>query len=262
MSIFGKIKDEAGKAGQRALGIDELRFKLDVTLEKLNRLDWIEGELTRSNDQIQNLKSFLTWYTNRVEPWFWSGNFSHADPEEELAGFLFNFLPGRVLLHLGPTTSGFAKATAEIGYEVHRVSPDSIASQAAPKSLPSTVDFLNVAGENVNLATLTALDSIHPAVIQTEFTDDGFETTDGPTRQPERVPASELIKNLRYRDYFWSVIIFRTEAEGLIRMGINLATVPQQAWGRIVFFRDQQLFLKAFHWCKTTLPRFRATARF
>src|SRR5580704_9448420 len=123
MSILSKIKDEISKAGQRALGIDEVRFKLDVTLQKLNRLDWIEGELTRSNEQIQNLKSFLTWYSNRVEPWFWSGNFSHTDPEEELAGLLYNFLPGRVLVDVAAKPDSFTKAATAIGYNVISAEP-------------------------------------------------------------------------------------------------------------------------------------------
>src|SRR4029077_4301972 len=108
-------------------------------------IEAMSAKSATTSNQIQNLKTFLTWYSNRVEPWFWTGNFSQTDPEEELAGFLFNFLSGHILLHLGSASTGFVKAAAEIGYEVHSLElPDSIGSLAASESLPKTVDFLNI----------------------------------------------------------------------------------------------------------------------
>jgi hypothetical protein len=290
MSILRKIGHTLSNTAQEALGIDNIRFNLQVALEKLERIHEVESKLAElqsrsasieatsasieaksttieansasTSNQIQNLKTFLTWYTNRVEPWFWTGNFSQTDPEEELAGFLFNFLPGHTLIQLGSASTGFAKAATEIGYEVHSLEPpDSIGSLAASKSLPKTVDFLNFTRENVDQETVKALDSIRPEVIQAEFIDEAPKSGAGPIPEKAPISASELIKELRSREYYWNVIIFRTEAEGFIRMGTNLASVPKQAWGNLLFFRDYQLFLKAFHWCKTTLPRFRAATK-
>ena len=276
MSILRKIRDRLSGTSQRALGIDAIRFNLQVALERLERIYEVESKLAElqsrsasieantasTNNQIQNLKTFLTWYSNRVEPWFWTGNFSQTDPEEELAGLLFNFLSGHVLLQLGSASTGFAKAAAEIGYEVHSLElPDSIGSLAASESLLKTVDFLNITRENVDQETVRVLDSIRPEVIQAEFVDEAPKSGGGPIQEKAAISASELIKELRSREYYWNVIIFRTEAEGFIRMGTNLASVPNQAWGKMLFFRDHQLFLKAFHWCKTTLPRFRAATK-
>ncbi|MBV8215466.1 MAG: hypothetical protein JOZ08_19820 [Verrucomicrobia bacterium] len=273
MSILGKIKEQISSASQRALGIDGIRYQLQATLEKLDKLYQIEGRLVElearsaqidgrtalTNDQLQNLQSFLTWYSNRVEPWFWTGNFSHNDPEEELAGLLFNFLPGNGLLNVGPKTSAFAKAAARVGYEVHHLEPpDAIASPEGLKTSGDKIDFLNISGEDVDAGLVKALDSIRAAVVQIEFADDNSLPANNGVQQKVRVPTSEIIKELRGQSYYWSVIIFRTEAEGFIRMGTNLASIPDKAWGTIVFFRDHQLFLKAFHWCKTTLPRYRA----
>jgi hypothetical protein len=304
MSILRKIGHTLSNTAQEALGIDKIRFNLQVALEKLERIYEVESKLAglqsrsasieamsasieamsasieaksatieaksatieansaSTRTQIENLKTFLTWYTNRVEPWFWTGNFSQTDPEEELAGFLFNFLPGHVLLHVGSASTGFAKAATEIGYEVRSLEPpDSIGSLAASEGLPKTVDFLNITRENVDQETVKALDSIRPEVIQAEFIDEAPMSGAGPIQEKAPISASKLIKELRSREYYWNVIIFRTEAEGFIRMGTNLASVPNQAWGNLLFFRDQQLFLKAFHWCKTTLPRFRAATK-
>jgi hypothetical protein len=273
MSILRKIKDEISKAGQHALGIDGVRFKLDVTLQKLdvtlekldvtlhklNRLDWIEGELTRSNEQIQSLKSFLAWYSNRVEPWFWSGNFSHTDPEEELAGLLFNFLPGRVLVDVAAKPDHFAKAATAIGYNVVSVEPaNPSTSLAVSQSLPLEVDFLKVARENLDLELVKSLEKLNPAVVQTGFVYSESQPSGPVNGQNAPLSETELISEMRNREYYWNVMIFRTEAEGFIRLATNLASVPSQAWGSQLFFRDHQLFLKAFHWCKTTLPRFRA----
>jgi len=276
MPIVGKIKDEISKAGQRSLGIDDVRFKLDaalgkldLALQKLGRIESLEaemariddritGEAARINDQINNLKFFLTWYSNRVEPWFWTGNFTLSDPEEELAGLLFTFLPGSVLLTVGPENSNFAKAAAESGYEVHYLAPPNNAALLGVKTSLDRIDFVNITRENVDAGLLSALDSIQPSVIQIEFADDNALSAHDRVQRKAPVPAPDIIKELRKQGYYWSVIIFRTEVEGFIRMGTNLASIPDNAWGTIVFFRDHQLFLKAFHWCKTTLPRYRA----
>jgi hypothetical protein len=273
MSILERIKDQISRIGQRALGIDAVRFNQQVTLETLERLNHDQNKLsvliqskfaelgsqtTRTSDQLQNLRSFLTWYSNRVEPWFWTGNFSLSDPEEELAGLLFNFLPGRFLIQLGPPDK-FSKAAAELGFQVLSVNPpDTIASPQVSETLPEQIDFLDIAGEQFSLEIIKAFDSTRPSVIKAGFVGENLSS-----KRPDNHPASEvsvgdLITEWRKREYYWNVIIFRTAPDDFIRMGTNLAGVPREAWGSILFFRDYQLFLKAFHWCKTTLPRFRA----
>jgi hypothetical protein len=97
-----------------------------------------------------------------------------------------------------------------------------------------------------------------PAVVQTAFVSGGGKAIDDAKQPPVALTPTEIISELRSREYYWNVMIFRTETEGFIRMATNLAGVPGQAWGSLLFFQDYQLFLKAFHWCKTTLPRFRA----
>jgi hypothetical protein len=267
MSVLERIKDRISKVCQRALGIDAVRFNQQVTLETLERLNQdqnkklaeLESQTTRTSDQLQNLRSFLTWYSNRVEPWFWTGNFAHSDPEEELAGLLFNFLPGNVLLNVGLKNSNFSKAAVQIGYEVRHLEPAISATLPAVKTSSDRIDFLNITRENVDAGLVKALDSIQPAVIQIEFADDNELPAHDGVQQKPRVSTSEIIKELREKGYYWNVIIFRTEVEGFIRMGTNLASVPEKAWGNILSFRDHQLFLKAFHWCKSTLPRYRAS---
>jgi hypothetical protein len=280
MSILAKIKEKISSTGQRALGLDAVRFNLQIALERLERLYQIEGKLAeleatsaraeansaraeansaRTIDQLTNLKSFLTWYSNRVEPWFWTGNFALSDPEEELAGLLFNFLPGTVLLNVGPKTSHFAKVAAEVGYEIcHLEPPDIIVSPEGLKMFSDKIDFVNITRANVGADLVKALDSIQAAVIQVEFADDNLPWAHDQLQQKALVPTPEIIKELREKGYYWNVIIFRTQVESFIRMGTNLASVPDKAWGKILSFRDHQLFLKAFHWCKTTLPRYRA----
>jgi len=265
MSIVHKIKDELSNRSQKALGLDGIRYNLQLVLEKLERLYQIEGKLAqleansaRTNDQFQNLKTFLTWYSNRVEPWFWTGNFSQNDPEEELAGLLFNFLPGRSLVDVGAKDQHFAEAATAIGYDVFRVDPpNTIAALSASKTWPATVDFLKIARESFDLDIVKALDGIKPAVVQTEFIGDDPQSTAGAEMSLPFTPT-RILSEMRNREYYWNVVIFRTEAESFIRMAVNLASVPSQAWGNLLFFHDHQLFLKAFHWCKTTLPRFRA----
>src|ERR1700758_4259814 len=137
MSTVQKIKDALTSAAQKALGIDGIRFSLQVALERLERIYDIESKLAQlesrsatidariasTSDQIHNLKNFLSWYSNRVEPWFWTGNFSQTDPEEELAAFLLNFLPGSKLVGVGPKSEQSVEAAAASGYEVLWVEP-------------------------------------------------------------------------------------------------------------------------------------------
>src|ERR1700732_3786570 len=104
MSILRQIGHTLSSTAQEALGIDKIRFHLQVALEKLERIHEAESKLAElqsrcasieamsarieaksttieansasTSNQIENLKTFLTWYSNRVEPWFWTGNFS------------------------------------------------------------------------------------------------------------------------------------------------------------------------------------------
>ena len=126
------------------------------------------------------------------------------------------------------------------------------------KTLPAVVDFLKIAPEHFDLEMAKSLDGIKPAVVQTAFVSGGGKPIHDAKQLPVALTPTEIISELRSREYYWNVMIFRTETEGFIRMATNLAGVPGQAWGSLLFFQDQQLFLKAFHWCKTTLPRFRA----
>jgi hypothetical protein len=254
MSILGKLKDKISQASQRALGIDAVRFQLQTNSEKLDRLNHIEHKLASVEAQLQNLKSFLTWYTNRVEPWFWTGNFSQADPEEELAGLLFNFLPGRVLVEIGPP-GAFAKAATEIGYQVHSFEPPKRPELLA--ELSGQIDFLNVGPAQFNFETTQLITSIHPSVVQAGFMDQDSLPTSPGAKATRVLPLSGMITELRQQEYYWNIIVFRNRPDDFIRMGTNLASVPSGAWGSILFFKDYQLFLKAFHWCRTTLPRFR-----
>lgn len=219
----------------------------------------IEARIAGASEQIQNLKNFLTWYSNRVEPWFWTGNFSQTDPEEELAAFLLNFLPGSKLVGVGPKSEQSVEAAAASGYEVLWVEPSgSITSPAQGNGLPPSIDFLKVTDENFDLEILKSLDWTKPAIVQTAFADHALSATGNSGAKTAPRDPTEIISKMREREYYWNAIIFRTEAEGFIRIATNLASVPRQAWGNVLFFKDHQLFLKAFHWCKTTLPRFRA----
>jgi hypothetical protein len=137
--MLTRIKDKISRMAQRALGIDDVRFKLDVIGSKLEKLDVITNKLAQLDPKLQNLiergdsffwqirqvsegldrlKSFLTWSANRVEPWLPAESFAQTEPDYDLAGFLYNFLPNRVAVDIGAADSEFAKALSGIGYQV------------------------------------------------------------------------------------------------------------------------------------------------
>ena len=78
------------------------------------------------------------------------------------------------------------------------------------------------------------------------------------------VSSAEIIRELRNRDYFWNIVVFRVEAKAYVRFATNLASAPQKAWGNMLFFRDHSVFIEAFRWCQGALPRFQGlpNARF
>lgn len=51
-----QVKDEISKTGRRALGIDDLRYKLERSLERLSRLDGIENRLDGIERQLVTLR--------------------------------------------------------------------------------------------------------------------------------------------------------------------------------------------------------------
>jgi FkbM family methyltransferase len=57
MSIVRKIKEEVSGTGQRALGLDGIRFNLQVALEKLEKLYQIESDLSKIGSELSDIKA-------------------------------------------------------------------------------------------------------------------------------------------------------------------------------------------------------------
>jgi hypothetical protein len=269
--MLARVKQKISEIAQRALGIDGLRFQLD-------KLFW---QLRESSESFARLKSFLMWSASRVEPWLPAENFAQTEPDYDLAGFLYNFLPNRTAADTGVRDPEYPRALAEIGYQVFRLSftpedwkrPGTIehariktldlssspASESAGRedvgpSLPARIDLMRIGGGYSEIDVLNRIAPVRPAVIQSEFAN----TEQAPSEAKE--PVSETIKAMRDSEYYWNIIMYRTKSEDFVRMATNLGTTPKQSWGKIFFFQDYQLFIKANHWCKGALPRFMADA--
>jgi hypothetical protein len=248
-----RIAETTARIAETAGRIEALSARIEESSVKA------EAKSARTHDELTNLKSFLTWYTNRVEPWYWTGNFSNNQPEAELAGLLFNFLPGRTLLDVGSKPDESSQVLSEIGFELHHGEPPNTLTSVLPaQRSPNSIDFLNIGRNSLDPAIVEAIDRFQPPVIQSRFGSPEVAPDSQVNPEAGAIIVPELINGLRERGYYWNVIIFRSTHEAFIRMATNLASTPAQAWGSLFFFRDHQLFLKAFHWCKTTLPRFRA----
>jgi hypothetical protein len=126
--------------------------------------------------------------------------------------------------------------------------------------LPDQIDFLKVDTEGFDLEVIKGLGDLRPAVVQTEFWGDDFLFVRNEKNRENFVSSTEIIRQMRKRDYFWNIIVFRMEAENYVRFGTNLASAPKMAWGNMLFFRDHNLFLEAMRWCRGALPRFQALA--
>jgi hypothetical protein len=287
--MFARVKQKITEFAQHALGIDGVRYQLDSLSnqanETLNRLDKMSQELRESSESFGRLKSFLMWSSSRVEPWLPWENFAQTEPDYDLAGFLYNFLPNRTAVDAGVSDPEYPKALAEIGYQVFCVAfnPDETkrlgalahtririlemsslaygeqaeteneASSSLPV-LPSRIDLIKI--DPARFDFLKSASPVRPAVVQTEFASTEQPSSEGKNEKT----ASEIIKSMRDLEYYWNIIVYRTESEDFVRMAANLATTPKRSWGKIFFFQDYQLFLKANHWCKSALPRFRAEA--
>jgi FkbM family methyltransferase len=303
--------------------LDVVGSKLDVITNKLAQLDpklqnLIEkGEslfwqIRQVSEGLDRLRSFLTWSANRVEPWLPAESFSQTEPDYDLAGFLYNFLPNRVAVDVGATDSEFAKALSGIGYQVfcfaataetfeklrnetvnlprvevfdfdveaaetlpenaptnggpmdpseHRGDTPrvtTIASLMSSGILPPQIDLVKIDTDCTNLEVTKGLASVCPAVVQIDFSSE--DVVKQRKDQMPVVSASENIKAMRDLGYYWNIIIFRVDSEDFVRMAANLGGTPRQSWGKIFFFQDYQLFLKAHQWCKGALPRFRASS--
>jgi hypothetical protein len=317
------IKDKISRMAQRALGIEDIRFRLNVNTSKLDaitsnldaissslaintskldaisskldaissslaintskldaissKLDVITNRLAEVDPKLQNLversdslfwqirgvsqgldrlKSFLTWSANRVEPWLPAESFAQTEPDYDLAGFLYNFFPNRVAVEVGTADSEFARALSEIGYKVFGFASTGEALEKLGKEIQP--GLLKIDTGNTDLEVTKDLASVRPAVVQMEFSSE--DLVKKRKSQKPVVSAAEKIKAMHDLEYYWNIIMFRVDSEDFVRMATNLAGTPKQSWGKIFFFKDYQLFLKAHHWCKGALPRFRATA--
>jgi hypothetical protein len=260
-AMLTRIKDKISCMAQRALGIDGVQFKLDAVTNKLDQLDpkfeKLFWEIRQTSEGLDRLKSFLTWSANRVEPWLPAESFSQTEPDYDLAGFLYNFFPNRLAADIGIKDSEFAKALSEIGYQVLCFASAAEAFGSLKNEMQ--IDLLKIDTGDTDLEAIKGLTSVRPAVVQIEFFSEDRTSQSG-KNQSAAVSASEKIKAMRDLEYYWNIIIFRVDSEDFVRMATNLAGTPKQSWGKIFFFQDYQLFLKALHWCKGALPRFRASA--
>ena len=122
--------------------------------------------------------------------------------------------------------------------------------------VPEQIDFLKVDTEGFDLEVVKGLGVIRPAVVQTEFWGNDFVFVRYEKNRDNLIAPAEVIREMRNRDYFWNIIVFRVEGENYVRFGTNLASTPKKAWGNMLFFRDHNLFLEALRWCQGALPRF------
>ena len=328
LDVAGSKLDVAGsKLDVAGSKLDVSSSKLDVITNKLAQLDpKLQNLIERSDslfwqirqvsEALDRLKSFLTWSANRVEPWLPAESFAQTEPDYDLAGFLYNFLPNRVALDVGAADSEYSKALSGIGYQVfclaataetfeklrnetvnlpgvevfdfaiettetlaesgltnagpmhpseHRgdtsrghTGVTTIASLVSSGILPPQIDLMKIDTGDTDLEVTKGLGSVRPAVVQIEFSSE--DLVNQREDQMPGVYASEKIKAMRDLEYYWNIIIFRVDSEDFVRMATNLAGTPKQSWGKIFFFQDYQLFLKAHHWCNGALPRFRAAA--
>ena len=328
LDVAGSKLDVAGsKLDVAGSKLDVISSKLDAIMNMLAQLDPKHQNLIERGDSLfwqirqvseglDRLKSFLAWSANRVEPWLPAESFAQTEPDYDLAGFLYNFLPNRVAVDVGALDSEFVKALSGIGYQVfcfaatpeifeklsnetvnlprvevlnfvikatemlaenaltnagptrpsvHRADTPrghprvtTIASLVSSGILPPQIDLMKIDTGDTDLEVTKGLASVRPAVVQIEFSSEDLVKQ---RKDPMPVvSASEKIKAMRELEYYWNIIIFRVDSEDFVRMATNLAGTPKQSWGKIFFFQDYQLFLKAHHWCKGALPRFRATA--
>jgi FkbM family methyltransferase len=126
--------------------------------------------------------------------------------------------------------------------------------------LPEQIGFLKVDTEGFDLEVVKGLGDVRPPVVQTEFWGDDFPFVRHEKNREDFVSSNEIIREMRSRNYFWNIIVFRIEAESCVRFGTNLASAPKKAWGNMLFFHDRNLFLEALRWCQAALPQFQAPA--
>jgi len=308
------VQGIAATINQLEYKLAQLEPKVENLIEKGDSLFW---QIRQSSEGFDRLRSFLAWSANRVEPWLPAESFAQTEPDYDLAGFLYNFLPNRVAVEVGAADSEFAKALSGIGYQVFCFAATSerfeklrnetinlprvevfdfvieatetlaenaqtnagpmhpsehrgdtprghsrvttIASVVSSGILSPQIDLMKIDTGDIDLEVIKDLGLVRPAVVQIEFLSEDLAAQRREDQMPV-VSASEKIKAMRELEYYWNIIIFRVDSEDFVRMATNLIGTPKQSWGKIFFFQDYKLFLKAHHWCKGALPRFRADA--
>ena len=116
LDVIGSKLEKLDAIGSKLEKLDAIGSKLDVIPNNLAQLDpKLQNLIERSDslfwqirqvsEGLDRLKSFLTWSANRVEPWLPAESFAQTEPDYDLAGFLYNFLPNRVAVDVGAADS-------------------------------------------------------------------------------------------------------------------------------------------------------------
>ena len=111
---------------------------------------------------------------------------------------------------------------------------------------------------DIALGRLEGVESLSPSMNQLSELGDNFLFVRNEETRENFVSSAEIIRELRNRDYFWNIVVFRVEAKAYVRFATNLASAPQKAWGNMLFFRDHNVSIEAFRWCQGALPRLQA----
>jgi FkbM family methyltransferase len=124
----------------------------------------------------------------------------------------------------------------------------SLAGLRATGELPKKIGLLKIDSEGADVDVIKGMGTPDVAIVMAEYWDVGHAFG-----QNGHGHLGPLVEMMRGQGYFWHVVFYHLDQEGIISYYFNHSHTIPGSWGNAVFFRDRSLFARAARWCEAAL---------
>jgi FkbM family methyltransferase len=124
----------------------------------------------------------------------------------------------------------------------------SLASLRATGELPRQIGLLKIDSEGADIEVIKGMGAPDIAIVMAEYWDVKHAFGQG-----EYGHLGPIVEMMRGHGYFWHVVFYHLDQEGIISYYFNHSHTISGSWGNAIFFRDRSLFARAARWCEAAL---------
>jgi len=132
--------------------------------------------------------------------------------------------------------------------ETVQVAVRSLESLHRSQEISTDIALVKIDTEGFDLEVIRGMGTFRYPVVVSEFWDRHHFFRDSGA-------LSDLVREMRQRDYHWYIVMCRDSDTNTVSYYCNYDQTPDRSWGNAFFFQDYNLFTNALKWCAAVLPQ-------